>query len=354
MVPSPSANQRNGEDVEKAAPILKAKSSDILDQRKGDKAPKKEHASGHVIGSCLLYSFCSVSMVLTNKSLASSYNHLIDGDLNILLVVIQAIVAVICVEICRMFGWVEYPNFNLQTAKLWAPVNLLFCGMLFTGIASLQFNSVPMVTIFKNITNIFTATGDYYFFDTRTEALVIVAFGIMLAGAFAAASNDLTLTAMGFFWMFANCLCTAGYVLYMKFATKTVKLSKFGMVFYNNVLCTCFLLPCAFVNGEVALFFKTEDLHTPDYFLKNFWAGFVGFFLNFASLSCVQATGPTTYAILGSLNKIPVTFLGYILFDNVISEKTWFFIGISMCGGFLYSYAKIKSARKRASERHSK
>mmetsp|Transcript_10701 Transcript_10701/g.15004 ORF Transcript_10701/g.15004 Transcript_10701/m.15004 type:complete len:356 (+) Transcript_10701:171-1238(+) len=355
MAPSAQkSHSRTGEDVEMASPLLKAKSSDIIDQRTEKEITKKEHGSGHVVSACLLYSFCSVSMVLTNKSLASSYNHLFDGDLNILLVVFQAVVAVICVESCRMLQWVEYPNFNLQTAKLWAPVNILFCGMLFTGIASLQYNSVPMVTIFKNITNIFVTAGDYYYFDTKAETLVIVAFGVMLGGAIAAASNDLAMSGIGFFWMAANCFCTAGYVLYMKFATKTVKLSKFGMVFYNNVLCTLFLLPCAVVNGEVALFFKTENLHTPDYCLKNFWAGFVGFFLNFASLTCVQATGPTTYAIVGSLNKIPVTFLGYILFDDVINDKTWFFIAISMSGGFLYSYAKIKSAKRRASQTHTK
>lgn len=46
-----------------------------------------------------------------------SYNHLIDGDLNILLVVVQAVVAILCVEICKYMRWVEYPNFNMRTAR---------------------------------------------------------------------------------------------------------------------------------------------------------------------------------------------------------------------------------------------
>lgn len=36
--------------------------------------------------------------------------------------------------------------------------------------------------------------------------------------------------------MSANCFATASYVLTMKFATRTMKLPKFGMVFYNNLL----------------------------------------------------------------------------------------------------------------------
>lgn len=307
----------------------------------------KALTNGKVVSACSLYSFCSVSMVLTNKSLASSYNHLIDGDLNILLVVFQAIVAVACVDACKRMKWVEYPDFNINTAKQWAPVNIFFCMMLFTGMGALQHNSVPMVTIFKNVTNILTTAGDWYFFGSTTESLVVVAFGIMLSGAVAAAWNDIGFTWTGLFWMVLNCVSTSGYVLYMKFATKNLKLSTFGMVFYNNVLCVFFLLPAAYAMGQVSILASTPEIHTLDYLSKNLFAGLVGFFLNFASLNCVAITGPTTYAIIGSLNKIPVAFLGYILFDNAITRETWFFISVSMAGGFLYSYAKIQTSRRK-------
>mmetsp|Transcript_15829 Transcript_15829/g.23805 ORF Transcript_15829/g.23805 Transcript_15829/m.23805 type:complete len:359 (-) Transcript_15829:120-1196(-) len=300
------------------------------------------------ICACVLYCFCSVSMVLVNKSLASSYNHLIDkGNLNFLLVVFQAVVAVIAVEFSKAMGWVEYPAFDLKTARQWAPVNIAFCAMLFTGMASFQHNSVPLVTVFKNITNIFTAVGDFTCFGTKVEPLVMAAFGIMLGGAVFAAQNDLSATFVGLFWMFANCISTSGYILYMKHATKTVKLSKFGMVFYNNVLCTLFLLPVTLCNGEMKAFLATKAIHTNEYFLKNSFAGFVGFFLNFASLNCVALTGPTTYALVGSLNKIPTAILGWLVFNIEITPQTWFFIGVGMSGGFLFSYAKVKSSRKK-------
>lgn len=293
--------------------------------------------------SCVLYSFCSVSMVLVNKSLASSYNHLIKGEgLNFLLVVFQAIIAVIAVEFSKKMNWVQYPSFNKKTAIQWLPVNVFFCGMLFTGMSSLSHNSVPMVTVFKNITNIIIAAGDFYFFQTKVDYLVVAAFGIMLSGAVFAAKHDATVTLIGLFWMVTNCCMTAGYVLYMKYATKTIQLSKFGMVFYNNLLCTLLLTPVTFINGEFDQFMTTKEIHTFDYGWKNAFAGFVGFFLNFASLNCVSLTGPTTYAIVGSLNKIPTALLGWTMFDSEISSQTWFFIGISMCGGFLYSYAKMR------------
>ena len=281
-----------------------------------------------------------------------SYNHLIDGDLNLLLVVFQAITAVICVEFSKYAGWVDYPNFNMRTAQLWAPVNILFCGMLFTGMASLEHNSVPMVTVFKNVTNIMTTIGDCIIYGATVELLVIAAFGIMLAGAVMAARNDTEVTQAGLFWMLANCVCTSGYVLYLKYATKSVKLSKFGMVFYNNVLCSLFLLPVTLMNGEIKTFLGTSSLHTVEYATKNAFAGFVGFFLNFASLNCVSQTGPTTYAMIGSLNKVPIAIMGYYIFDSAISEETWTFISISLAGGILYTIAKLRAGKQKSGSYH--
>jgi GDP-mannose transporter len=272
---------------------------------------------------------------------------LIDGELNLLLVVFQAVVAVLLVELCRIVHLIEpYPPLSLQTATAWAPVNVLFCCMLFTSMAALQYNSVPLVTVFKNVTNIFTTAGDYFFFNNIPEILVIAAFVVMLVGAIAATGHDVTVTSTGLMWMMANCLSTSGYVLYMKHATQSVKLSTFGMVYVNNVLCVMFMFPAALLTGQIHLFTHTSAIHTMDYISKNIFAGGVGFFLNFASLHCVSVTGPTTYAIVGSLNKIPLLLLGYFLFDDVISQKTWFFIAISMCGGFLYSYAKLDTSRR--------
>lgn len=299
-------------------------------------------ANSKAIAACALYSFCSVSMVLTNKSLASSYRTETPIDLNILMVVFQAVVAVFCVDASRRMGWVDISELSMETVKLWVPVNLFFCGMLFTGMASLQHNSVPMVTIFKNVTNIMVAAGDFFFFGQAVEFLIMSSFAVTLGGAIAAAWHDISSTWAGLCWMAMNCVTTAGYVLYMKYATKHVKLSKFGMVFINNILCIFFLLPAALMRGEVNAFLRADSIHTLDYFGKNFVAGFMGFFLNFAALNCVQATGPTTYAVVGSLNKVPVALLGYFIFDSAITKQTWFFIWISLCGGFLYSYAKIR------------
>jgi len=280
-------------------------------------------------------------MVLVNKMLASSY----DTTFNILLVVFQALVAIVCCYVAKAAGKIDYPPFSKDIALQWLPVNVFFCMMLFTSMQALTHNNVPMVTVFKNIANIFIAAGDYLFFNKPSSFLTQLAFGVMLLGAILASHKDAHATFVGLFWMLCNCVFTAGYVLYMKHATQTVKLSKFGMVYFNNVLAALILVPVTLFNGEAMDFYRREDLHNPYYFVTNVFAGFVGFFLNFASLSCVAATGPTTYAIVGSVNKIPTSVIGWALFDAEISKEAFFFICVSMMGGFIYSYSKIKEAR---------
>lgn len=69
------------------------------------------------------------------------------------------------VEFAKLMDWVNYPSFSLEVAKSWVPLNLLFIGMLYTGFMSLVHASIPMVTIFKNLTNVITVAGDGYFFN---------------------------------------------------------------------------------------------------------------------------------------------------------------------------------------------
>jgi len=209
--------------------------------------------------------------------------------------------------------------------------------------ASLQHtNSVPMIWVFKSVATIITAFGDCVIYGAPVELLVIVALIVMLAGAVIAARNEVEVTHVCLFWMLVNCVFTSGYVLYLKYVTKNVRLSKFDMVFYNNVLNSLFLFPVSVMNGEFKTFMSTPVLHSVGYAVKNGLAGFVGFFLNLSSLNCIAQTGPTTYAVIGSLNKVPIALMGYYIFDAKISEETRTFISISLLGGILYIVAKLR------------
>ena len=117
------------------------------------------------------------------------------------------------------------------------------------------------------------------------------------------------------------------------------------MVFYNNFLSIGFLLPLCIALGEIPAL-SNPKIMTPYFIAMNTAAGLLGFYLNFASLWCVAATSATTYAIVGSLNKIPVTIFGFVAFNAKVTNEGLVFITMATLGGLLYAYAKLPIREK--------
>jgi UDP-galactose transporter len=114
--------------------------------------------------------------------------------------------------------------------------------MIYTGAKALQYLSIPVYTIFKNLTTILIAYGEVMWFGGSVTAMALLSFGLMVLSSVIAAWADIqavfashgtesvaasakmaTLNS-GYFWMFTNCICSALYVLVMR---KRIKLTNF-------------------------------------------------------------------------------------------------------------------------------
>jgi GDP-mannose transporter len=102
--------------------------------------------------------------------------------------------------------------------------------MIYTSTKSLQYLSVPVYTIFKNLTIIVIAYGEVLWFGGKVTKLLLLSFGLMVLSSIVAAWADIqavlngvgqskettnaisTLNA-GYAWMGVNIFCTASYVL---------------------------------------------------------------------------------------------------------------------------------------------
>jgi hypothetical protein len=122
-------------------------------------------------------------------------------------------------------------------------------------------------------------------------------------------------------WMIANCICTAAYILCMKHLITTAYQSStynynnsstgipstqqqvsfpssgttnkitgmiYGIIFTHNALCILFLLPAAYIMGEISLFVESTSIHTTEYASKTVVAGVLCFIFNYALLNCVE------------------------------------------------------------------
>jgi GDP-mannose transporter len=166
----------------------------------------------------------------------------------------------------------------------------------------------------------------------------------MTLGAVMAGANDLEFSFVGYMWMGVNCLFTAAYTLYMRYATANIKLTKFGMVYYNNLLSSIILAVVCLLRNEYSSLVNPVVL-TPRFIVATLIAGVCGFGLNFASLWCVSSTSATTYAIVGSLNKIPVTLLGFVLFHAKMTTEGIIFLCMATLGGFMFAFSKLPAMK---------
>lgn len=301
--------------------------------------------------SCVVYSLMSNIMVLTNRYLVG--RAYFGFQEKFFVVAVQAAVAVLVLEVAKWRGIVQYDKYNSETAKKWAPVTFFFVAMLYTSTQATAGLPIHIVTVFKNITNIIIVFGEWHLFGEKVGTLVIASLGVMLLGAVMSSYSDVggratASTITGYFWMFLNCAATAGYVLYMRYATSksSLKISKFGMAFYNNLISLPLLAPPMILNGEAFTVWSNPLLTNFNFNALLFASGVVGVGLNLASFWCVSVTSATTYATVGGLNKIPTTFIGVLLLGESLSADTAIYVSFGMVGGMLYGYAKFKEGEE--------
>lgn len=132
------------------------------------------------------------------------------------------------------------------------PISLLLVGMIYTSTKSLQFLSVPVYTIFKNLTIIVIAYGEVLWFGGEVTPIALLSFGLMVLSSIIAAWADIqaalsgqhdasvsvsTLNA-GYAWMGMNVFCTASYVLTMRKVIKKMNFKDWDCMWTPAMIVT--------------------------------------------------------------------------------------------------------------------
>src|ERR1700734_1365584 len=71
------------------------------------------------------------------------------------------------------------------------PISVLLIGMIYTSIKALKFLSIPVYTIFKNLTIILIAYGEVLWFGGLVTSMALFSFGLMVLSSIIAAWADI-------------------------------------------------------------------------------------------------------------------------------------------------------------------
>jgi len=309
--------------------------------------------------SILAYCLASISMTVVNK-------YVVSGDqwnLMFFYLAIQSIVCTVAILISKQLGLVKtLAPFDTGKAKRWFPISLLLVGMIYTGAKALQYLSVPVYTIFKNLTIIVIAYGEVLWFGGSVTPLTLLSFGLMVLSSVIAAWADIqavidgvghsleasaalsTLNA-GYAWMGMNVFCSASFVLGMRKVIKTMGFKDWDTMFYNNLLTIPVLI--------LASLFLEDWSH--DNLLRNFpvetrntlligmiYSGLAAIFISYCSAWCIRVTSSTTYSMVGALNKLPIALSGLVFFNAPVTFGSVSAIFLGFVSGLVFAWAKIR------------
>ncbi|KAF8661334.1 hypothetical protein AX16_001429 [Volvariella volvacea WC 439] len=326
----------------------------------------KEASSSTAMGSIICYCFASIIMTVVNKFVVSGANF----SMNFLLLTIQSGVCVACVLACKKAGIISFRDFDTQDAKSWFPISFFLVSVIYTGSKSLQYLSIPVYTIFKNLTIILIAYGEVIWFGGKVTALIFVSFVFMVVSSVIAAWSDtsntfgdsmpaassaLTLDSLsavtgavrqlniGYLWMMLNCLASAAYVLTMRKRIKATGFSDWDSMFYNNLLSVPILVVFSFLVED----WSTENLsrnfpeETRNILLSAIvFSGAAAVGISYTTAWCIRVTSSTTYSMVGALNKLPVAASGMLFFGDPVTFGSVTAVLVGFFAGVVYAVAK--------------
>ena len=148
-----------------------------------------------------------------------------DHIVHVLPVAFQNFCCIFLLEGFRALGVIQYkrPLQSYGRISEVMPLSLSFVTMITSGYMCLHHLNVPMVTIFKNVTNLLIVVGEWFFYGECVTWGIFISVSLMLLGAVAAAYGDITFTLSGLAWIVVNCTTSAAYALYMRRLARNTK-----------------------------------------------------------------------------------------------------------------------------------
>ncbi|KAL3298916.1 ATP-dependent RNA helicase dbp9 [Colletotrichum asianum] len=269
--------------------------------------------------SIVAYCLSSISMTVVNKYVVSGSS----WNLTFFYLAVQAIVSTTAIIFAKRLRMIRnLAPINYTKAKQWFPISLLLVSMIYTGNKALQFLSVPVYTIFKNLTTIVIAYGEVLLFGGKVTPLAFLSFCLMVLSSIVAAWADIQSAAsaslstgvstlssnlnVGYTWMGINIVCSAAYLLSMRKIIKKMNFSDWDTMFYNNLLTIPVLLSCSLMVEDWSAANLAKNF--PESSRRSIIAGMVysglgAITISYSSAWCIRVTSSTTYSMPPQFNR---------------------------------------------------
>ena len=166
---------------------------------------------------------------------------------------LQTGVGAVMLYICRSTGAIEqFPAPTVAKVTAWSPVVLVWILPIALNMAAMRYLTVETLMMFRSVTIVLVAVGDFLVLGNALEPQQKVACIIISVGGIIYASNDVSFHLVGYLLASAYAVAMLANSIYTKFAFNQNKaMTTWEKSFLNNLLATPLMLVCVVALEDV-------------------------------------------------------------------------------------------------------
>jgi len=300
-----------------------------------------------------LYWFVSLSLIFSNKTLMSSWEHSIPAPLFVTWVQCVQTAALIwglgmakeAYPQVSLLAQFPKPQAEVSTLRAVAPLSVVFVGMIASNNVTLMHIPVSFYNVAKALSVVFNVVLGYYVLGSVVSRSVLATLAVVVAGFLVGTTGELQLTMTGVVFGIISSVMSPLNSIMTKKILPVVNQDKWILALNNNINASLLFIPLLFVFGEIPVLAQHMDtLLSPQYWLVMLASGFLGFAIGIVVVMVVKATSPLTFCLVGVLKNSVQTVLGVYIYGTPMSPGAVLGVALVLTGSLLYTYVRTKES----------